>query len=871
MDGMNLFAERVLCSVWQVSLTTALVSLPLLALRGLLRKRYPARVLCLVWTVLLVRLLIPVQLSLPEAPVQVAPRLTRVSRASGPVPGGQAAFDGIPMETEWVETAQSARDGRQSGSVSVETLLFVGWAVPALLLFTGQMIAGWRYGRRLRRTASVVSAPALLEACRAEERRLGFRRALPLLCVRGADGPMLAGLLRPVLIFPEEGISEAVLPMVLRHELTHYQRRDLWRKLAALAARCVHWFNPAVYLLVRALYEDIELACDSCAVEGLDIAARKFYGRTILDYAARQCTARQVLTTRFAGGKETLQARLAALFETGAKKRGVALLLLCVLTVGTVGGVVAVGNAETEPLGAAPATEVEPSEQALAGKVLTEEAAVLLADKWGAANMGRSLEPVMPYLTVELQRNVFRHMTDPEAGEGVSFDFEPTDEHYGVPEENRRRFWFIGVSSPYISAYTVVPDLEHQAAYVVYNWTAEGMPDTREYDYVHFAWEKGAWKLLGIDGSPYADGREVSNGVSSEEDFLRLYANDLGLPKGMPYVWYAREHWKEDPGLEHVYDPVEAAVLLLELEGGTATLDDEDVTTLKYERDIKNGTGWTHGMYATHLGKMVHYRFADGSVIDIVMADLGGDGFVPVDWSINGKNSRSISDLTNQWAYGVQTEEAHFMFPLLAEQGAGYQRLIEEQERMMVSAGEPTEERWFWKYYRYHGSIYDYRIRYFPDGAEIIYSESGTRFMTNIYIQRLYFTTEDGVLKIGDWEEVHKTDETAYQWYTTYYEPYFEIFPKNSRDYNIDSINWELELIARGMTGTANDNGLDTVVEQITDLDKNEGWRYLVTLRFADGSGWIAAEIHRVINKGPSEYGWHLESLSVSEQKPAVS
>ena len=78
-------------------------------------------------------------------------------------------------------------------------------------------------------------------------------------------------------------------------------------------------------------------------------------------------------------------------------------------------------------------------------------------------------------------------------------------------------------------------------------------------------------------------------------------------------------------------------------------------------------------------------------------------------------------------------------------------------------------------------------------------------------------------------------------------------------------------MIARGMTGTANDNGLDTVVEQITDLDKNGGWRYLVTLRFVDGSGWIAAEIHRVINKGPSEYGWHLESLSVSEQKPAVS
>ena len=62
----------------QVSLTTSVVLLPILLLCAVLRRRYPARVVCALWVIFAVRLLVPVQNSFPDAPVQVTPRTTLV-------------------------------------------------------------------------------------------------------------------------------------------------------------------------------------------------------------------------------------------------------------------------------------------------------------------------------------------------------------------------------------------------------------------------------------------------------------------------------------------------------------------------------------------------------------------------------------------------------------------------------------------------------------------------------------------------------------------------------------------------------------------------------------------------------------------------
>ena len=73
-----------------------------------MKKRYPARMVCAVWAILALRLLIPVQLTLPQAPVQVMPRTSYV------VQSDQTAFRqaGLPVTqtpARWVPGMQAQK------------------------------------------------------------------------------------------------------------------------------------------------------------------------------------------------------------------------------------------------------------------------------------------------------------------------------------------------------------------------------------------------------------------------------------------------------------------------------------------------------------------------------------------------------------------------------------------------------------------------------------------------------------------------------------------------------------------------------------------------------------------------------------------
>ena len=48
----------------------------------------------------------------------------------------------------------------------------------------------------------------------------------------------------------------------------------------------VHWFNPVMWLMVRQVDRDIELACDEMALTVLPEEERLAYGETILHAAA---------------------------------------------------------------------------------------------------------------------------------------------------------------------------------------------------------------------------------------------------------------------------------------------------------------------------------------------------------------------------------------------------------------------------------------------------------------------------------------------------------------------------------------------------------------------------------------------------------
>lgn len=341
------FSEKLLNNLMQIGLTVSLAALVPLILRRLMKKRYPARMVCVVWAILALRLLIPVQLTLPQAPVQVMPRTSYV------VQSDQTAFRqaGLPVTqtpTRWVTGTQaqtlSAADTGTVKTVDITDILLTLWLAGVIACVLWQGIGYYRLIRSLKGTSRSVERADLHTILQEQCADLVIDREIPLRVSAAADCPMLAGFIHPTLYLPDERISRTDAAFIFRHELTHYKHGDLWLKLLLLAARCLHWFNPLVHLIARFAQEDIEAACDDAVVRGHDGAYRRAYGETILRSAIAQAQKRKALVSCFGDDKKTLMRRFEGLFDKSVKKRGVALVVMIALLVGSLSCTIAVGD-----------------------------------------------------------------------------------------------------------------------------------------------------------------------------------------------------------------------------------------------------------------------------------------------------------------------------------------------------------------------------------------------------------------------------------------------------------------------------------------------------------------------------------------------
>lgn len=370
------FSEKLLNNLMQIGLTVSLAALVPLILRRLMKKRYPARMVCVVWAILALRLLIPVQLTLPQAPVQVMPRTSYV------VQSDQTAFRqaGLPVAqnpTRWVTGTQaqtlSAADTGTVKTVDITDILLTLWLAGVIACVLWQGIGYYRLIRSLKGKSRSVERADLHTILQEQCADLVIDREIPLQVSSAADCPMLAGFIHPTLYLPNERISRTDAAFIFRHELTHYKHGDLWLKLLLLAARCLHWFNPLVHLIARFAQEDIEAACDDAVVRGHDGAYRRAYGETILRSAIAQAQKRKALVSCFGDDKKTLMRRFEGLFDKSVKKRGVALVVMIALLVGSLSCTIAVGDN---------------------GKGLTKELRIQLAQKQAneAENLGYTVK-----------------------------------------------------------------------------------------------------------------------------------------------------------------------------------------------------------------------------------------------------------------------------------------------------------------------------------------------------------------------------------------------------------------------------------------------------------------------------------------------
>ena len=346
---------RLLESMVEISLSVSAVLLALFLLEPLLKKRLSVKWRYWIWLVLAVRLLIPLNLHLPQPPVRLeVPQGAVFQTASLPAepqstgePAARTPVAAAPQTPEGDQVQPDSASGPESapGTASVLSVVAGVWLAGAALLIAQRFAAYFAFRRGAKKWSRPAEDAETLAAFGAAKAELNLKGAVELRRSGRIAGPMIAGFFRPLLLLPERELPPGEMELILRHELIHWKRRDVWYRLLLELACAVHWFNPLVWRMVRKAGEDAELVCDSLVVEGRDGEYRRLYGEAILAAVRPGKGRRTVFSTGFSGGARTMKRRLWNIFDTGKKRRGAATFCIVLLAAGVFGASVACGAA----------------------------------------------------------------------------------------------------------------------------------------------------------------------------------------------------------------------------------------------------------------------------------------------------------------------------------------------------------------------------------------------------------------------------------------------------------------------------------------------------------------------------------------------
>lgn len=316
-------------TLFELSCSGAVLVLAAACLRLLTLRRLPKGTFVALWWVAALRLLIPVRLparcsvyTLWEyltrpAPVPVAPVVPAAPPQSPvmvlPLPSGGAS-PAAPLPSA------------VPASLPVKTAVYLAVAAALTLAFLASYI---RWRRRFRESLPAEGGCV--------SRWQGLRRQKNPVQVRVSDriaAPLTYGLLRPVILLPKtmDLSDEEALLCVLTHEEVHIRRLDGLLKLLLTAALCIHWFNPAVWLLYILANRDMELRCDEAVVRRLGEDRRELYALTLIRMAERQSMS-VPLCSSFSFGRNGMEERIKAIMSV-KKKSWIACMIALALVLG---------------------------------------------------------------------------------------------------------------------------------------------------------------------------------------------------------------------------------------------------------------------------------------------------------------------------------------------------------------------------------------------------------------------------------------------------------------------------------------------------------------------------------------------------------
>ncbi|MEW9676784.1 BlaR1 family beta-lactam sensor/signal transducer [Lentibacillus sp. L22] len=161
------------------------------------------------------------------------------------------------------------------------------WVI-GIAMFIGLAICSLYQIHQIKKSATTIPNRKINEMLAACKEVVGVKRKIRLTETDNVTSPITLGILQPHIILPKktrETFSLAELKYVFLHELYHQKSKDVFVNYVMLLVQAIYWFNPFVWLALKRMQKDRELACDAGVLNLLDEREYIEYGHTIIHFA----------------------------------------------------------------------------------------------------------------------------------------------------------------------------------------------------------------------------------------------------------------------------------------------------------------------------------------------------------------------------------------------------------------------------------------------------------------------------------------------------------------------------------------------------------------------------------------------------------
>lgn len=340
----------IMQTLFEITVYSAVIFTAIMLLKKVLGNRMSPRLHYAVWVLLIVRLMLPVTIdsglklftiplpaqSQPQkqssAGVEISENMEQINSVAASNTQGFISSPPADADADSLKPAMQAASNKAAPVWNAGNILAAVWlaGMGASLIYLAFSYAFLR--TRIKRAAAPAKGRLLklFEQC---NREMDIRGDIRVLSMEGIGTPAL--FIPSTVLIPAKMLLAAddeQITYALRHELTHYRRKDHIVSTLLVLLQVVYWFNPFVWLAFKQIRLDVEVACDSSVVKSMGSAERCRYASMIVSLSAVTKHRQFALGMARGNTKKAAEKRVRGIF-TPNKSRGSAMLVTAVLAI----------------------------------------------------------------------------------------------------------------------------------------------------------------------------------------------------------------------------------------------------------------------------------------------------------------------------------------------------------------------------------------------------------------------------------------------------------------------------------------------------------------------------------------------------------